>query len=63
MSSQETASQNGEGAERRQGPDLAALLKATAETMAAVNAATARLEGELTALRAQPRRKAVAFRS
>ena len=41
-------------------PDLAELLKATAETMAAVNAATARLEGELTALRSQPRRKVAA---
>lgn len=41
-------------------PDLVELLKATAETMAAVKAATARLEGELTALRSQPRRKAAA---
>jgi hypothetical protein len=38
-------------------PDLLELLKATATSIAEVNMATARLEGDLAALRALPRRK------
>jgi hypothetical protein len=37
-------------------PDLLELLKATAASKAEVNTATARLEGELAALRALPRK-------
>lgn len=39
-------------------PDLAELLKATADTMAAVRKATERLEGEIAAMRSAPRRGA-----
>ncbi len=53
----DTATANGRRAELRDRPDMAELLKATAETMAAVKTATARLEGELSALRSLPRRK------
>jgi hypothetical protein len=38
-------------------PDLLELLKATATSKAEVNIATARLEGELAALRALPRKE------
>lgn len=55
--SPETATANGHRADLRDRPDMAELLKATADTVAAVNAATARLEGELSALRSLPRRK------
>jgi hypothetical protein len=63
MSAHEIAKRNDDGAERRADPDLAALLKATADTMAAVNAAAARLDDELTALRSQPRRGMARSRS
>ena len=54
----EVVSNNREALANR--PDLLELLKATAASKAELNMATARLEGEVAALRALPREKLTA---